>query len=62
MKVQCRNKRDNVFIEFNGKKQCIQDWAKSLGINHSSLTKRIAKWGLERALTTPKIEKNDTSK
>jgi len=60
MKKQSRNKRDNVYVEFNGKNQCLQDWAFELNINISSLTKRIRKWGIERALTTPKIEKNDT--
>ncbi len=61
MTVQCRNKRDNVFYEFNGKNQCVADWAKDLSINHTTLTKRINRWGLEKALTTPKSVKNDTS-
>jgi len=61
MEVQSRNKRDNVFIEFNEQRMCVQDWAKSLSINHATLTKRIRKWGIEKALTTPKSEKNDTT-
>jgi hypothetical protein len=60
MKIQTRNKRDNVFVEYNGEKLCVQDWANRLGINHCTLTKRLKKWGLEKALTTAKIEINDT--
>jgi len=61
MKIQTRNKRDNVFVEFNGENLCIQDWANRLGINHTTLTKRLKKWSVEKSLTTPKSEINDTS-
>lgn len=61
MKVQSRNKTANVFIEFNGENLCMQDWADKIGINVSTLNKRLKNWSLEKALTTPKSEKNDTS-
>ena len=61
MKIQSRNKTDNRFIEFKGEKLCLQDWATKIGIHISALDKRIKKWTLEKALTTPKIIKNDTS-
>jgi len=61
MKIQTRNKRDNIFIEFNGEKLCVQDWANRLEITHTTLTKRLKKWGIEKSLTTPKSQKNDTS-
>lgn len=52
---QCRNKRSNVWIEFSGKRLCLADWAKCLGISTGTLWNRISvlKWPLERALTTP---------
>jgi hypothetical protein len=60
MDVQCRNKTDNVFIEYNGENLCLQDWANKLKISISTLNKRLKKWSLEKALTTPKSDKNDT--
>ena len=38
-------------IEFNGKSQCVSDWAKEIGIQESSLRERLDKWPLEKALT-----------
>ncbi len=61
MHVQSRNTRSNVFIEFNGERLCIQDWANKLEITSCTLKKRIKNWGLEKALTTPKFNRNDTS-
>jgi len=61
MKSQCRNKRDNVFIEFNNKTLCIADWAKKIGISYSAMRKRLQKWSVEKALTTPKSMINDTT-
>lgn len=40
MKEQSRNKRSNIIIEYNGKKQCIQDWAEELGIKHETIRRR----------------------
>lgn len=61
MDIQCRNKTDNVFIEHNGENLCLQDWANRLKITISTLNKRLKKWDLEKALTTQKIQKNDTT-
>jgi hypothetical protein len=52
--VSMRNTRMTHFIEFNGVRKCKMDWAIELGLSHTSLSKRIKKWGIERALTTPK--------
>lgn len=51
---QNRNKRTNVNIEYNGVTMCLEDWAKSLKISPASLNKRLKRWTLEEALTTPK--------
>lgn len=52
---QTRNKSSNRYYTMNGKRQCLSDWARDLGINPTTLSERIAKWPLERALTTSKL-------
>jgi hypothetical protein len=49
---QSNNKRSSVFIEYNGKKQTVSQWAKELNMNHYTLRSRLKK-GLsaERVLT-----------
>jgi hypothetical protein len=37
-----RNKRNNVYVEFDGKRQCLQDWARDTGLNHRTLYQRYA--------------------
>lgn len=55
---QNRNKSSNRFYELNGKRQCITDWAKDLGISESTLRERLTKWPESRALSTPKQKGN----
>ena len=50
-KEQSRNKRSNRILELNGEKLHAVDWAKKLGIDYSTLHKRLEKWPIERALT-----------
>lgn len=52
---QARNKTSNRFYTLGDKTLCLSDWASDLGISFGSLKERIAKWPLERALTTPKL-------
>lgn len=54
--TQARNKRCNIFYEFNGKNMCLSDWANKLGINPSSLRERLTKWSLEKSLSIHKKE------
>lgn len=51
---QSRNKRDNHLVTFNGKTQCLKDWAIELGIRYHTLHSRInrSKWTIEKAFTT----------
>jgi len=51
---QNRNTRRTRMLEFNGKRQCMADWAEELGITSSLLCSRLDrwKWPIERALTT----------
>lgn len=49
---QMRNMGRNHMITFEGRTQCLQAWADELGINKSTLRKRLKRgWSLERAFT-----------
>lgn len=52
---QARNQRRTHNITFNGETMCLQDWAERLGIAAHTLYYRLTKhgWSLDRALTTP---------
>lgn len=51
---QTNNMRNNHNITFGGETLSLSQWAKRLEINTSGLYQRLKRWGLERALTTPK--------
>lgn len=56
---QSKNKRTSVYLELNGVRKTIGDWASSLGIHSSALRARLnAGWSLEEALTTRKMPNN----
>ncbi len=42
MKTQCRNRRSNVFIDHDGKRLCLTDWAKELGLDSTVIGSRVA--------------------
>lgn len=48
---QMRNRRSNHMITYNGKTQCMTDWAKELGISYSALWKRFKKYSIDEALS-----------
>jgi hypothetical protein len=58
-KERARNRQGNRRLTFQGKTQCLMDWAEdpsraSLGINYPALVSRLRHgWSVERALTTP---------
>jgi len=54
MKVQGNNKRDNIFIVYNGKRQTLKQWAEELNVKYSTLYYRIVKkkWSVDRAFET----------
>ena len=56
---QGANTRSNKLISFGGRTQHLEDWARELGVKHSTLFERIEKWPLRKALTTPKRNPND---
>lgn len=47
---QSRNSRRNRWLTFKGKTQCLQDWARELGINRTTLSHRLKKHSVELAL------------
>lgn len=53
-KDQANNTRRTRFIEFNGERHSVTEWARRLGINQSTLSMRINKygWSVEKALKT----------
>lgn len=50
---QGNNTRKTTHIEFNGKIQSTTQWSNETGIEQSVLCKRLQKWTVEKALTTP---------
>lgn len=51
---QARNTCRSVKLTLNGVTMNQTDWARTLGISNSTLQERIEKWGIKRALSTPK--------
>jgi hypothetical protein len=52
---QARNTRRTKLVEYNGKTQCLKDWANEVGMAYNTLRKRFVlyNWSFEKALTTP---------
>lgn len=49
-----QNRRDNVFLEFNGESHCLTEWSRIVGISQSVLSNRLKRgWSIEKALTFP---------
>lgn len=49
------NKRNTILLEYNGEKLPLKTWANKIGMNHSTLRKRILlkKWDVDRAFNEP---------
>jgi hypothetical protein len=51
---QCRNRTSNRFLELNGERMILKDWAAKVGIKPMTIAQRIKSgWSVEKALTTP---------
>lgn len=53
--IQGRNTRYNTWIELDGNKMRLRDWAQLIGIHRTTLEDRIKRWGIRKALTVPKL-------
>jgi hypothetical protein len=55
MAIQRRNTRQTHMLIYNGKTQCLTDWANELGMSPTTLSNRIVRdgWNVEKALATP---------
>lgn len=52
LQIQNRNRRTTRIITFNGKTQCMLDWANELGVKVNTMIARFHRgWSVERALT-----------
>lgn len=53
--TQANNKTNCTFIEYNGEKKTITQWARAIGMNSEVLRRRIKQyhWSIEKAITTP---------
>lgn len=53
--IQSHNRRDNVYLEHNNRRQTISEWADEVGIKRSTICQRIYRsgWIIHKALTTP---------
>lgn len=53
-KTQSNNTRRNVFIEYNGEKKTLSEWAEFAGIPYKTFYYRMRKgWEIDRAINTP---------
>lgn len=54
---QVRNRTDNHFLEYNGQKMILNDWAKKYGIRKATLWARInSGWDIATAISTPTLQ------
>lgn len=56
---QSRNTTRTIKIEWQGRTQCMKDWAKEIGVTDCALKYRIKKFGLQTAMTMPKYSKSN---
>jgi hypothetical protein len=52
---QNRNTSQNRWLEYQGRRQCLVDWGKELGIKRTTLIQRLDAygWSVEKTLSTP---------
>lgn len=63
--IQNNNKKNNIVIEYKGKKQTLPEWSRELGFKYSLVLKRLSTgWDFERAITQePRVcKKRDCSR
>jgi len=53
-KQQARNREGNFNITYKNQTKTSGEWAEILGISRQSVEYRVKKWGIEKAITTPR--------
>lgn len=54
-KVNCRNKRNNVLITYNGESKCLIEWCDTLNLKYNKMHNRITSgWAPEKAFSNLK--------
>lgn len=52
LKEQANNRRNTVFLELNGERHTMTEWAAILGINRGTISSRVYRgWSAEKALS-----------
>lgn len=55
-----RNKRSSIYIEYNGERKHVSEWALLYNLKHGQLARRIKDgWDVKAALTTPVVNGNN---
>lgn len=58
-KEQARNRRTNHWVEYNGERRIVAEWAEIYGVDAGSLHNRLRLgWDMEKAINTPVKHKN----
>ena len=56
---QSLNRTDNVFLEYEGERMTVSEWAKKIGVSPFTLYKRVKNgWSAKDVLTIPTTKKN----
>lgn len=59
---QCRNRRSNVIVTFNGQTKCFGDWVNELGLNRLTIRARLKRgWSIEDAFTKKVVHKPNSN-
>lgn len=62
LKEQNRNRRDNKYVEVNGRKVLVMNLCKEVGLDYHTLQMRLIRgWSIEKAINTP-LQKQKSSK
>ena len=57
-KVQANNKRNNRFVEYDGRRQTIAQWAEEIGMDYNALLYRLTNFSTEKAFTMPRLRRS----
>lgn len=56
-KQQSRNTSRNIYLTWNGRTMCREDWARELGITSVDLKIRLKRWPMEKAMASPRLNR-----